>query len=113
MVEAGSGQAAVACAPGAVAGGLVHGAFDAGAAGVAGLERNRLFFGPGGRLGFGQVAGQQRQLPSFPGSALAAGRAGAQSLAEKVATMASWPCWVHGVQDAAVLPCGQVTVWVS
>ena len=38
---------------------------------------------------------------------------GLQSLAEKVATIASLPCWVHGVQFAAVLPCGQVTVWVS
>jgi hypothetical protein len=38
---------------------------------------------------------------------------GPQSLAEKVATMASVPCWVHGDHDAEVLPCGQVTVWAS
>ena len=36
-----------------------------------------------------------------------------QSLAEKVATMASLPRWVHGVQDADVFPCGQVTVRAS
>src|SRR5208283_2245232 len=43
VVEAGLRQAAVAGAPGAVAGGLVHGALDAGAAGVVGLEGDRLF----------------------------------------------------------------------
>ena len=59
VVEAGPGQAAVAGAAGAVAGGLVHGAFDAGAAGVAGLVRGRLLRGTGGSLGFGQGTGQQ------------------------------------------------------
>src|ERR1017187_7099822 len=38
---------------------------------------------------------------------------GPQSLAEKVATIASLPRWVHGDQDTAVLPCGQVTVLLS
>jgi hypothetical protein len=41
VVEAGFRQAAVAGSAGSVAGGLVHGAFDAGAAGVVGLERDR------------------------------------------------------------------------
>ena len=58
--EAGSGQAAVAGTARAVGGGLVHGALDAGAAGVVGLERDRGFRGPGGCLGFGQVTGRQR-----------------------------------------------------
>jgi hypothetical protein len=58
-VEAGLGLAAVAGAPGAVVGGLAHGAFDAGAAGVVGLEGDRFLRGPGGGLGLGQVAGQQ------------------------------------------------------
>src|SRR6516225_11246494 len=53
VVEAGLGQAAVAGTPRAVAGGLVHGAFDSGAAGVVGLEGDCLFRGPGGGLGLG------------------------------------------------------------
>ncbi len=79
MVEAGLGQAAVAGAARGAAGGLVHGALDAGAAGVVGLERDGVFRGPGGGLGLGQVAGQQGEvLPSRAvGGALAAGRAGA------------------------------------
>ena len=115
VVEAGFRQAAVAGAPGAVAGGLVHGAFDAGAAGVVGLERDRGFRGAGGGLGLGQVAGQHGELASFVLLVVHWARAGQgpQSLAEKVATIASLPCWVHGVQDAEVLPCGQVTVLVS
>ena len=60
VVEAGFGQAAVAGAACSVAGGLVHGALDAGAAGVVGLEAGRLLRGAGGGLGFGQVAGRQR-----------------------------------------------------
>ena len=71
------GQAAVAGAACAVGGGLVHGALDAGAAGVVGLERDRGFRGPGGCLGFGQVAGRQRQLPPPARGAQGAGRAGA------------------------------------
>ena len=38
---------------------------------------------------------------------------GPQSAAEKVATIASLPRCVHGVQNADVLPCGQVTVLLS
>jgi len=38
---------------------------------------------------------------------------GPQLAAEKVTTIASLPCWVHGDQAAAVMPCGQVTVLVS
>jgi hypothetical protein len=53
VVEAGLGQAAVAGAPGAVAGGLVHGAFDAGPAGVVSLERDRCLRGARGGLGLG------------------------------------------------------------
>jgi hypothetical protein len=60
----------------AVAGGLVHGAFDAGAAGIVSLEPDRGFRGAGGGLGFGQVAGQHGELPSF----LAAGGAHAAGL---------------------------------
>jgi len=48
VVETGFGQASIACAPGAVAGGLVHGAFDAGAAGVVGVEGDAVFGGAGG-----------------------------------------------------------------
>ncbi len=55
-VEAGLGQAAVVGAPCAVACGLVHGALDAGPAGVIGLEADRGYRGAGGGLGFGQVA---------------------------------------------------------
>jgi hypothetical protein len=66
-----------------VAGGLVHGAFDAGAVGVVGLEGNRLYHSPGAGLGSGQVAEQQRELSSFAGGAQAAGRAGPQSRAQK------------------------------
>ena len=115
VVEAGFGQSAVACASRAVAGGLVHGAFDVGAAGVVGPERDRGFRGAGGGLGFGQAAGQDGELPSFlaAGSALGADRAGAAVAGGKVATAAAWPLWAHGVQDAEVLPCGQVTVLVS
>ena len=51
VVEAGLRQAAVAGAAGSVAGGLVPGALDAGAAGVAGLERDRPFRGVRGGLG--------------------------------------------------------------
>src|ERR1035438_5193904 len=51
VVEAGSGQAAVACASCSVAGCLVHGAFDAGAAGVVSLERDRVFCRAGSGLG--------------------------------------------------------------
>ncbi len=58
VVQAGLGKAAVAGAPRAVAGGLVHGALDAGVAGVTGLERDRCFCRTGGGLGFGQVAGR-------------------------------------------------------
>ncbi len=58
MVESGLGQAAVACAPGAVAGGLMHGALDAGAASIVGMEPGRGFRGARGGLGLGQVAGQ-------------------------------------------------------
>jgi hypothetical protein len=36
-----------------MAGGLVHGALDAGAAGVVRLERDCLFCGADGGLGFG------------------------------------------------------------
>jgi len=35
---------------------------------------------------------------------------GPQPAAEKVATIAALPRWVHGVQDAEVFPRGQVTV---
>jgi hypothetical protein len=38
---------------------------------------------------------------------------GPQSAAEKQTTVASLPRWVHGFQDAAVLPCGQVTAPAS
>jgi hypothetical protein len=38
---------------------------------------------------------------------------GPQSVMEKIATIASLPCWVQGDQDLAVLPCGQVTVLLS
>jgi hypothetical protein len=48
VVETVFGQASIACAPGAVAGGLVHGAFDAGAAGVVGVEGDAVFGGAGG-----------------------------------------------------------------
>ena len=58
VVEAGLGQAAVAGAARAMADGLVHGAFDSGAAGVIGLEGDRLSRGPGGGLGLGQVRGR-------------------------------------------------------
>jgi hypothetical protein len=54
----------------------VHGAFDAGAAGVVGLERDGLFRGAGGGLGFGEVAGQQCELPPPAGGAQGAGRCG-------------------------------------
>jgi len=64
VVETGFRQAAVAGAAHAVAGGLVHGAFDAGAAGVVGPEGDRGFCVPGGGLGFGQVAGQDGDLKS-------------------------------------------------
>ena len=57
VLETDLGQAAVACAPRSVAGGLVHGAFDTGAAGVVGLEGGCRGRGAGGGLGFGQVAG--------------------------------------------------------
>jgi len=70
VVEAGSGQAAVA----SVAGGLVHGALDAGPAGVVRLERDRLLRGAGGGLGFGQVARRQGEPAPFPGGTQ--GRAG-------------------------------------
>jgi len=30
-----------------------------------------------------------------------------------ITTAAAWPLRVHGVQDEEVLPCGQVTVWLS
>src|SRR6266496_3391281 len=50
VVEAGFGQASVAGAAGAVAGGLVHGALDAGPAGVIGLERDGVLRGSGGGL---------------------------------------------------------------
>jgi Ricin-type beta-trefoil lectin domain len=65
VVEAGFRQAAVAGAAGAVAGGLVHGALDAGAAGVVSLEGDSSLRGAGGGLGFGQVAGRHGELPSF------------------------------------------------
>src|SRR5215467_4525222 len=84
VVEAGLGQAAVAGAPGAVAGGLVHGALDAGAAGVVGLEGDGAFRGPGGGEGLVDLAWAQEQLPPgpgrggalVPGGTVAAGRGG-------------------------------------
>src|SRR5207253_2481026 len=76
VVEAGSGHAAVAGAACAVGGGLVHGALDAGAAGVIGLEGDRLFRGAGGGLGLGQVGWRQGELPSPAGGAQGAGGAG-------------------------------------
>ena len=108
MVEAGFGQAAVAGAAGAVAGGLVHGALDAGPAGVIGLERDLLFRGADGGLGFGQVTGLQRSWRRLLAVHRARAGQGTQSAAEKVATILSLPCWVHGIQVAALLPCGQV-----
>jgi tetratricopeptide (TPR) repeat protein len=51
VVEASLGQAAVSGR--ALAGGLVHGAFDACPAGIIGLERDRLLRCAGGGLGFG------------------------------------------------------------
>jgi hypothetical protein len=93
----------------------VHGALDAGAAGVAGLERYRLFRGAGSGLGLSQAAGGtvswRRFLPLVV-HRLRAGQ-GPQSSGEKVATIASLTRCVHGVHDAGVLPCGQVTVWLS
>jgi hypothetical protein len=85
VVEAGSGQAAVAGAASALAGGLVHGAFDADAAGVVGLERVQ--------------SGRAGQGPQSPG--------------EKVAMATACPRRVHGFQVAEILSWGQVTVWVS
>src|SRR5215472_1286548 len=84
VVEAGFGQATVAGAAGAVAGGLVHGSFDAGAAGVAGVEGGVCFGGAGGGGGLVDLAGAQVQLPPgaggggafVPGGAGAAGRGG-------------------------------------
>src|ERR1022692_2179428 len=69
VVEAGSGQAAVACAPGAVAGGLVHGSLDAGAAGVGGPGRGRGFFRPGGGLAVaaGEIGGAGAPRPAGAG----------------------------------------------
>src|ERR1017187_5862794 len=77
VVEAGLGQAAVAGAPCAVAGGLVHGALHAGAAGVVSLEGDRVFGGAGGGLRLGQVAGRHGELAPVlaAGGAQAAGRA--------------------------------------
>ena len=75
VVEAGFGQAAVAGAAGAVAGGLVHGAFDAGAAGVAGLEREGVLGGAAGGQGFGEFAGLDGELPACAAGAQGAGRA--------------------------------------
>src|ERR1019366_8363842 len=48
VVEAGFWQATVACASCSVAGGLVHGAFDASAASVVSPERDRVFCRAGG-----------------------------------------------------------------
>ena len=78
VVEAGLGQAAVAGASRAVAGGLVHGALDAGPAGIVGLEGDRGFRGASGGLGLGQVAGRDGELPLVlaVGGALGAGGAG-------------------------------------
>jgi hypothetical protein len=112
VVEAGLGQAAVAGAPRAVVGCLVHGALDAGPAGVVGLEADGGFRGAGGGLGFGQVAGSTVSCRWCLLLVVHWGRAGQgpQSRAEKVATIASLPRWVHGVQVADVFPCGQVAV---
>ena len=64
----------------------------------------------GRRPRFGEVAGQQGELAPFPGVHRARAGQGPQLAAEKCTTMASLPRWVHGVQDAEVFPCGQVTV---
>ena len=76
VVEAGFRQSPVACPPGSVRGGLVHGSLDAGAAGVVGLEAGRFLRGPGGGLGFGQAAGRQRELPPLTLGAQLTGGAG-------------------------------------
>ena len=76
VVEAGFRQSPVACPPGSVRGGLVHGSLDAGAAGVIGLEAVRFLRGAGGCLGFGQVTGRQRELPPLTVGAQLTGRAG-------------------------------------
>jgi hypothetical protein len=92
-----------------VAGGLVHGALDAGAAGVVGLEAGRGFRGAGGGLGFGQAAGSTVSCRRFLLLAVHRGRAGQgpQSLTAKVATIAALPRWAHGVHDTDVFPCGR------
>ena len=114
VVEAGFRQAAVAGAASAVAGGLVHGALDAGAAGVVRLERIVFSAARAAAWASARSRGGSGELAPFPAVVhrLRAGQ-GPQSAAEKVATIASLPRWVHGVQDADVLPCGQVTVWLS
>jgi hypothetical protein len=115
VVQAGLGQAAVAGAARAVADSLVHGALDAGPAGVVSLEGHGLFRGAGGGLGLGRSRGGSVRCLRLAPLVVHRARAGQgpQSRAEKVATMASLPCWVHGAHDADVLPCGQVTVRAS
>src|SRR5258708_9239026 len=84
VVEAGFRQAAVAGVAGAVAGGVVHGAFEGGAGGVVGLEGDACFGGAGGGGGLVDLARAQEQLPPgpgrggalVPGGAVAAGRGG-------------------------------------
>ena len=115
VVEAGFRQAAVAGAARAVADGLVHGALDAGPAGVVSLERDRILRGAGGAWASARSRAStvscRRFLPLVV-HRLRAGQ-GPQSAAENLATIASLSRWVHGVQDTDVFPCGQVTVWLS
>lgn len=109
MVEAGFGQAAVTSAVSAVTDGLVHGALNAVAAGVAGLNRDHLLRGAGSSLGFGEMAGRRVSWRRFPQVHRARAGQEPQSAAEKCTTIAFSPRWAHGVQDA----CGHLMVLAS
>ena len=90
-----------------------HGAFHAGAAGVVGLERTVFSAARAAAWAWARSRGSSescRRVPVVHRRGPGRGRCRA---AEKVAAIVSLPCWVHGVQDADVLPCGQLTVQLS